>query len=226
MIKKTVSIPLFLLFILATPLTQGVLPTHPSKDPLGEKDSSETTRKESAPEQKTSEDASERKKIHAITLAGNKLVTQEALLARIPYHVGDTFNRAKTGDLIRNLYELNYFNNVIVEMEEFSDTEIILHITVEEKKKIESILYEGNANLTTDEIDKKLKISEIPTFDEEELSFFAGQIKTLYAEKNYHNVTITSELAPTDNDSYIAVFRINEGEKALVKRICFEGNTK
>lgn len=185
---------------------------------------SDTNQSKEAPLETNQPQPVERKKIHAIVIEGNKLVTQEALLARIPYRVGESFNPAKTTDLIKNLYGLNYFNNVVVEMEDFSDTEVILYISVEEKKKIESVLYEGNENLPSEEIDKKLKISEIPTFDEEELFFFANQIKGLYAEKNYHNVTITTELIPTDNGSYKAVFRIVESERAVVKRICFEGN--
>ena len=214
MLKKTQFVPLFLLCVLTLSCALKASSTAESTV-----QGASSTNQEDTPPQ-------ERKRIHAITITGNKLVSQEALLARVPYHVGELFNPAKTKDLITNLYGLNYFNNVIVEKEDFSDTEIILHITVEEKKKIESIAYEGNSNLSKEEIDKKLKISEIPTFDEEELSFFAGQIKALYAEKNYHNVAITSELQPTDNGSYIALFRINEGEKAIVKRIYFKGNIR
>ncbi|MBA3751734.1 outer membrane protein assembly factor BamA [Candidatus Dependentiae bacterium] len=211
------SCRVFLLII--TPFIQGIPSSNTHTAPSRFSPESSSAPVVKAPDTIT------RKKIRALTITGNKLVTQEALYARIPYRVGDFFNPAKTADLIRNLYGLNYFNNVIVEMEDFSDTEIILHITVEEKKKIESIVYEGNANFSSDEIDKKLKISEIPSFDEEELSFFAGQIKTLYAEKNYHNVAISAELQPTKNNTYIARFCINEGEKAVVKRICFQGNT-
>ena len=38
----------------------------------------------------------ERKTIRSISISGNNLITQEALLARMPYRIGDPFNRAKT----------------------------------------------------------------------------------------------------------------------------------
>ncbi len=167
----------------------------------------------------------QRKTVHAISISGNKLVTQEALLARIPYRVGEPFNPSKTGELIRNLYGLNYFNNVTVDIEDISPTEIDLHITVEEKKKIEAIIYEGNQNLTADEIENKLKLSEIPAMDEEELQLYAEQIKRLYAEKNYHAVTIITQLRPSLDNTYTAVFTIEEGLKAVVKRVIFQGNS-
>lgn len=166
-----------------------------------------------------------RKTVHAISISGNNLVTQEALLACIPYRVGEPFNPSKTGDLIRNLYGLNYFNNVSVELEDISPDQVDLYIMVEEKKKIESILYEGNHNLTADEIETKLKLSEIHAMEEEELELYAEQIKRLYAEKNYHAVTIKTELRPSLDNTAIAVFIIFEGNKAVVKRVIFQGNT-
>ncbi len=167
----------------------------------------------------------ERKTIRSISISGNNLITQEALLARMPYRIGDPFNPAKTGDLIKNFYNLGYFNNVIVDVEDISDTEVALHVIVEEKKKIESIVYRGNNNLTADEIEKKYKFSEIPAMDENELSRYADQIKQLYVEKNYHAATITTELQPTERGTYIAVFTICEGNKAVVKRVFFKGNS-
>ena len=165
------------------------------------------------------------KKIASISISGNNQVTQEALLARIPYRVNDVFNPTKTGDLIRNLYDLNYFNNVVVDVEDLSDTTVALHIAVEEKKKVEAIVYEGNDHLTADEVEKKLKLSEIPAMDEDEMGLYVEQIKKLYAEKNYHAVTIKTALVPTENGAYKAIFTIGEGQKAVVKRVLFKGNT-
>ena len=163
----------------------------------------------------------EGKTIHSISIVGNKLVTQEALLARIPFRVGDTFNPTKTGDAIRNLYNLRYFNTVSLEIEPVSETDIDLFIIVEEKKKVESIIYEGNKAIPEEEIEKELKLSEVPAMDEEEVELFAGQIKALYAKKNYHVTTIETELRSTERDTYIAVFKICDGPAAVVKRVCF-----
>ena len=118
----------------------------------------------------------------------------------------------------------NYFNSIQVDAEDISDDLIDLYIIVKEKKKIESILYEGLKNLKKEEIEKKLKLSEIPAMDEEELQQYAEQIKKLYSEKNYHAVSIKTELRPTANKNYVAVFKITEGNKAIVKRVFFEGN--
>ncbi len=170
------------------------------------------------------EEAPQHKIIRSIIIEGNTLISREALLIRIPYTEGEVFNPTKTGDLIRNLYALNYFNNVTVDIEDVSPTELDLYIRVQEKRRIEGVTYEGNRNLSSDEIEKKLHLSDIPTMDEEELELYAEQIKRLYIEKNFHSVSITTALRPTERGTFIATFTICEGRKALVKRVYFKGN--
>ncbi len=164
-------------------------------------------------------------RIRDIHLVGNQLITKEALLARIPYTKGDIFNQAKTGDLIRNLYALQYFNTVSLELDEVSATEVDLYIIVQEKKKVESVIFEGNNAISEEDIEKELKLSEIPAMDEEELGSIATKIKRLYAQKNYHSTTIETELQQTERGTYRAIFRITEGPVAVVRRVFFEGNT-
>jgi outer membrane protein insertion porin family len=166
----------------------------------------------------------QQKRIRSIVMSGNNFIPEEALRARIPFREGDLFVEAKTGDLIKNLYDLRFFNQVTLEKEDVSPTELDLYVIVQEKKKVENISYEGNRTISSEDIEKELKLSEIAAMDEEELELFAHKIKALYVEKNYHQTTIVTELCPTERGSYIAHFRICEGPRATVKRVLFEGN--
>jgi outer membrane protein insertion porin family len=164
------------------------------------------------------------KRIRNIIFEGNTLISDEALRMRVPYKVGEPFNPTKTAELIRTLYALNYFDAIEVSVEDVSPTELDLYISLQEKKRIEGVVYEGNRNLKADEIEKKLHLSDIPAVNEEELALYADQIKKLYAEKNFHAVSIRTELRPTERGTYNAVFIIEEGRKAVVKRVFFQGN--
>lgn len=175
----------------------------------------------------TEKDVPHHKIIRQIVITGNTLVPTNTLLIKIPYRVGEEFNPIKTGQLIHNLWSQNnlkYFNHIEVVQEEISPDEIILHIIVKEKKKLENIIFEGNDNLKQDEIEKKLKLSEIPAIDPEEAQLYTDRIKKLYSEKNYHNVVIETELKSTENNNVILIFKIKEGPKAIVKRVLFNGN--
>ncbi len=162
--------------------------------------------------------------IRNIIVEGNNLVTKGAILARIPFQSGDRFVSSKTGDLIRNVYALQYFNKVSLELEKFSDYEVDLYIIVEEKKKVEEVIFKGNSAISDEDIEKELKLSEIPAMDEEELGAIASKIKRLYAGKNYHTTSIETQLEPTDQGTYRAIFCITEGPVAVVRRVYFEGN--
>lgn len=162
--------------------------------------------------------------INKIIFSGNTLVPETAIRAKIPYHENENFDPLLSGVLIKNIHSLGYFDSIELEGEDISDTHINLHIIVHEKKKVESLIFEGNAHLKEDEINKKLKLCDVPAMDEIELEEYAAQIKNLYMEKNYHCVQIETELRPTTNNAYIAVFKITEGSPSVVKRITFQGN--
>ena len=51
------------------------------------------------------------------------------------------------------------------------------------------------------------------------------RIDELYKEKNYHNAKITYTLKELDHNQADLEFIIEEGEKILIKKIIFEGNS-
>lgn len=166
----------------------------------------------------------QQKRISTIIIEGNKFVPEEAIRARIAFQQGDLFSPAKTGEMIRNLSSLNFFSQVTIETEDISPTETNLYVIVQEKKKVESVTFEGNVALTQEDIEKELKLSQVAAMDEEELELFAHKIKALYIEKNYHRTTVSAKLCPTDRGTYTALFTICDGPRATVKRVFFDGN--
>lgn len=164
------------------------------------------------------------KKIRKISVEGNKLVPSQAILSKIPYHAGKLFNPLLSNKLINNVYDLGYFNLVELSIEENPDDTVDLFVIVKEKPKVESIVYENATHVSPDDIEKKLKLSEVSSMDQEEAELYAEKIKKLYAEKNYHEVQIETKLEPTPNGNVTVIFNINEGPKSVVKRVRFVGN--
>lgn len=163
--------------------------------------------------------------ISAIYIEGNHITSQGAILAKVPFRVGDYFKKNKTGKIIRDIHSLGFFQKVRVEIEFLPDNTIALYIVVEEKKKLSRFNFTGNNHLKADEINKKLKLTDIQTIDEEDLPNIIEQIKKLYREKDYHNAVIEAQLVPDQDSSVSADLSIKEGCKSLVKRIFFTGNT-
>ena len=214
MIKGVITIAL-----LITPLTllcEGESPTAPAQD--------------SQPEQASGNYVKARRRIRAIHAVGNKSVPTEALLNYIPYRIGELITVQSTGQiersaqLIRNLYtNLKRFRNITVWADLVEPDEIDLYIAVQEKTPLIDTIFSGNKHLPEAEIRKKINL-DIPAIDEEELKAIAEQIKKLYYEKGFQNVTITTALNVNKDGYGVAEFTFDEGQKSRIRRIRSDGN--
>lgn len=163
--------------------------------------------------------------ISQISVEGNTLISTPALLAKIPYRIGERFRRHKTPQLIRSIYSLGYFSGIAVDTRRLDNESIALIVRLTEKPKIDRIEYEGNYHLSESEIEKRFHFSEIRSLDHAELEKLVEQLKVLYREKDYHHAEVTGELIPGENNTVIVRFIIQEECKSLVRTVSFVGNT-
>lgn len=162
--------------------------------------------------------------IKDIKIVGNKYISSGAILSLVPFKKGELFNPQKTGTMIRNIYaSLGRIRSMKVYAQNISGNEVIVYIVIEEKKLLKDVVFKGNSNLTEKEIKDKIKFSDIPAIDKEELIKYAQAIKKMYLDKGYHLVEIEGDLI-VDGDQATAVFTIQENAKATVKRVLFSGN--
>lgn len=164
------------------------------------------------------------RKINEIYIVGNKYVSREAIINLIPYKHGETFDPKRASSIIKNLYAgLKRFRDIKIYGENVGKDSINLYIEVEEKKLLKDVIFEGNKNVASKDIESKIHFDEIPALDKEELKKYAQEIKRIYLEKGYHDTNVETDLQ-IDGNQAIAVFKITENPKAAVKRILFRGN--
>ena len=175
------------------------------------------------------------RRIRNINVEGNKYVPTSTVLRRSPYKQGELFDARKTGQLIKNVYDVTArgsadpgkgsypFKFVKLEAELIGSDLIDLYIVVQEKYRTEEAIFNGNKHLAEKDIKKKLDFEDITFIDYDDLSQYVGILKTLYKEKDYHNVEIKAHLE-THDDRAIVIFDIIEHNKSLVKHVHFCGN--
>lgn len=163
------------------------------------------------------------REIRQISIEGNEYVGDRAILNKIPYVEGELFEPHKTRTLIRNVHSLGYFKKVTVEGQDVDDDGMNLYVIVEEKPRLEAVVFKGNKAVSTKDIKKKIDVDAIPALDSDDLHKITLAVKKLYREKDYHNPTIDAQLKQ-DGSHATAEFTIYEGKKSLVKRVFFEGN--
>src|SRR5579872_4858191 len=71
------------------------------------------------------------KPISDIIISGNLFVPVDAILDRIPYRIGEFFDRTKTRVLISNLYyDLKRFRNISIYAKDGEDDTVVLHVVL------------------------------------------------------------------------------------------------
>lgn len=169
--------------------------------------------------------AMEQRRIVDITLQGNEHVAPEAILFRLPFHIGEHFDPLKTEQFIRTLYkDLKWFSSITIKGKNVGDDGIIIIIILKEKIPLKEMVFEGNSALSQKEILKKINLEDIPAIDEIELGVFCNIIRRLYTEKGYDDVVINARLEFDQEHRATAHFDIKEPKQSLVKRIFFVGN--
>ncbi len=162
--------------------------------------------------------------INDIIILGNTHTSASAMRNYIPYHIGETYNPQKTGTLIRNLYHnLNRFRNIELKGDIVEGNKLNLYVIVEEKTPLKFVRFEGNKNIETKELRKKIDFN-IAAIDPEELKIFSEQIRKLYLEKGFENVSIEPIFTLDDQGKAEVTFKIIEGKKGRIRKIRFEGN--
>lgn len=163
--------------------------------------------------------------IRTIIIQGNKNVPSSAILYRLPFKVGEPFNPLKSGSIIRRLFDdLKRLRNITMKIKKIDDDAIDVYIIVEEKWPFKDAKFEGNYQVTADEIGKKIDFSSIPAIEKDELPKYVRVIRQLYLEKGYHLVEINPELIVNDDGTATALFHIKEHKRSMIKRILFKGN--
>jgi outer membrane protein insertion porin family len=166
--------------------------------------------------------------IRSIIVKGNKHIGNDALIAKMPYVEGGTFDPSKTGEAIRNIYSLGYFENIKIEKQTLPNKFIDLYVIVSEKKLFEKAEFKGNKALKYLKINERLKLDARQTISQHDINDMVFELKRLYEEHGYLFPKISAKLIVNaqSSDKARVVFTIKEGPKSYVLRINFKGNKK
>ena len=176
-----------------------------------------------APVADTSDDS---QKIIEIRVENNRRVESEAVIRALKQQVGDTFDATKTGDDLRSLWALKYFNDLQLLVQR-TPKGIAYIIRVEEKPTIRSVSLQGNDELSKDDFKDVIDLKTYVILDLAAVKRNVKKISDKYVEKGFFLAEVTYELKMQEGGREVDVsFVINEHAKVMVKEINFLGATK
>jgi outer membrane protein insertion porin family len=166
--------------------------------------------------------------IERIDVLNNQYLQRETLLFWISTKPGDAYDERKLREDFRRLWDTGFLDDLQVEVVDGARGKVV-RFKVTERKRIQIVDYRGSKELTTSTIEDELKKKDaqvkIDTFyDPAKARKVDGIIKEMLAQKGRPFGTVKHEAKNIGGSGQQLSFVIDEGPRAKVKEIVFEGN--
>ena len=158
-----------------------------------------------------------------IAVTGNKRVETDAILKIIDTQAGDIIKSDNISKDLRKIYEMGYFDNVVVEKQSL-DNGVKLNFIITEKSTVRKVLFENNYIYEDVELNEFVNTRTGSILNVYKLNADVNKMRLMYTEKNYHNCTVTYEIVTLENSQADIIFSFKEGKKVKVEQITFKGN--
>lgn len=170
--------------------------------------------------------AQEGQTVDVVQVVGNRRVEADSILQRVQTEQGKPLDLAQVSKDIQRIFELGYFSDIQVDATVAEDGRLVVSYIVEEKPAIAQVSYEGNDELSKDEIGEVVDLERFAILDLAKVEQNAQKIRELYAEKGYYLAEVGYDIseAPGRADLAVITFNIQEFSKVEVKKITFLGN--
>ena len=134
-------------------------------------------------------------KILGLSVEGNKSAEANTIIVSSGLKVGDEIQVPgdKTINAIKNLWALNIFSDVQIVVDKQLSDGVFLLIKVQEYARLEKVVIEGNDEVDTDDIEKKITFLRGAILKPQEVAKLNQRIIGVYEEDGIFNTVVTSQ---------------------------------
>ncbi|MDY6987971.1 MAG: outer membrane protein assembly factor BamA [Thermodesulfobacteriota bacterium] len=165
----------------------------------------------------------ERDKVADVLFTGNKRIESEAIKRVIKTKKGGVYLAKYIRADVKAIYGMGYFGDVRVEADSTPEGKVVT-FRVAEKETVRNIKVRGNKEFDDEKIKGLIRTRQGTVLNINRLRDSLKEIENLYKEEGYHHVKVTYVTKPVSEGRVDVDFVIEEGEKAFIKSISFEGN--
>ncbi len=165
-----------------------------------------------------------RERVVEVAIEGSQRIEAEAIRRVIKTRPGDILLPKNTAEDLKAIYGMGYFDDIQVESQPRADG-VVLVFRVTEKPTVRSVNVTGASAIDTEDIKKSLGLKKGAVLNDFTIRNDIRRIEDMYREKNYHDVRVTHTVSPQRNNQADVDYTIEEGDKKLIKKIVFIGNT-
>ncbi|MDG1904805.1 MAG: outer membrane protein assembly factor BamA [Arenicella sp.] len=158
-----------------------------------------------------------------IKVTGLQRISAGALFNLLPIRVGDEFDSAESGEVIRELYKSGFFKNI-----ELATEGTILKVDVLEYPSISRIEFFGNKLIKEEALREALGDNDFVegrVFKPNVLEQVEQELKRQYLNQGKYNAQVGTEVTDLPRNRVSVKLHVKEGPTAKIKKINIIGNT-
>jgi len=158
-----------------------------------------------------------------IEITGNKRISNDSIIVLGQIDLSKDLNDNELNDILKNLYETNFFNDVSLSIDDAK-----LKIAIVENPIIEDIEISGiNNKKLLENIYENIALQNRTSFTENLLKKDIELIKTINKSAGFYFVEVVTSINKDENLNSIRLkINVNQGERAKIKNIIFIGDKK
>jgi len=160
--------------------------------------------------------------VEDIQVKGLQRISVGTVYNYLPVNVGDKFSLDNAASAIKALFKTGFFKDISLEREGST-----LIVNVVERPSIAKIIFEGNKDLSKDDLTKALKkigLAEGKVFDQQVLDKVEQELSRQYFSHGKYGLKITTEVSNLTRNRVGIHIKISEGRVAKIKQINIVGN--
>jgi len=162
--------------------------------------------------------------VQSIGIEGNQRIDESAILGRITLKKGDQISTVIAREQIQRIYDMGFFDDVEVQTESVPNG-VKVKFLVKEKPFTVEIVFDGNEELSKDKLKEVVSLQSQVFLDRKEVKASAEKIRDEYQKEGYHNAKVIPIVQALDDTRNRITFFIQEGTRARIRSIEFEGMT-
>jgi len=131
--------------------------------------------------------------ILGINVEGSKSADANTIIANTGLKVGNEISVPgdETINAIKRLWTLGIFEDIQIVVDKKVDNGVFLLIKVKEYPRVQDIIFEGNDEISTDDLKKEVNIISGQTLKQHEIHRVTQKFKSMYEDEGYLNAEIT-----------------------------------
>ena len=155
-----------------------------------------------------------------IKVEGNERVSDKSIEMFSNINIGDDVDQDELNQILKNVYDSNFFKNVKVTLKDN-----ILTIIVDESSLVESVTIKGPKSKTLiDDLKKNLKVKSRTSYNEILFLEDKKNITEALKQKGYFFSKVDVMIEELSDNKINLIYNVEIGDKAKIKKISFIGN--